>query len=118
MLARVIVDIQNSEVDKVFDYEIPIHLPVRLGDRVLVPFGNKKIEGYVVSLTEETDVPLDKLKQVIAILDQNPIIKPEMLSLMEYMTEKYHLRKIDVLRLCIPSQLRGGRVKKLLKLNV
>ena len=118
MLAKVIVDIQNSEVDKVFDYEIPIHLPVRLGDRVLVPFGNKKIEGYVVSLAEETNVPLDKIKQIVAILDENPIIKPEMLSLMEYMIEKYHLRKIDVLRLCIPSQLRGGRVKKLLKLNV
>ena len=42
MLAEVIVDIQNSEVDKVFDYGIPVNLPVQIGDRVLVPFGPKK----------------------------------------------------------------------------
>jgi primosomal protein N' (replication factor Y) len=44
-----------------------------------------------------------------------PVIGKEMLNLMHFMTEKYHLRKVDVLRLFIPSELRGGRVKELIK---
>lgn len=118
MLASVIVDIQNSEVDKIFDYGVPINLNVRLGDRVLVPFGPKKVEGYVVELKEQTNYDLSKIKDIIAILDENPVILPEMLELMQYMVENYHLRKIDALRLFVPSQLRGGRVKQLTRLEV
>ena len=119
MLAKVIVDIQNSEVDRVFDYGIPVNLPVRVGDRVLVPFGPKKIEGFVIGEHSEDDasVDLNKIKDIISILDECPIIKPEMLALMDKMTQAYHLRKIDVLRLFIPSKLRGGRVKKLERLS-
>lgn len=36
-----------------------------------------------------------------------------MLALMNFMTKAYHLRKVDVLRLFIPSQMRGGKVKEL-----
>ena len=119
MLAKVIVDIQNSEVDRVFDYGIPINLPVRVGDRVLVPFGPKRIEGFVIGTHDEVSasVALDRIKDIICVLDDCPIIKAEMIELMEYMTSRYHLRKIDVLRLFIPSKLRGGRVKKLERLG-
>lgn len=119
MLAQVIVDIQNSEVDKVFDYGVPINIPVQVGDRVLVPFGPKKIEGFVIGVhkDEDANVSLEKVRDIISVLDESPIIKPEMISLMNLMTEAFHLRKIDVLRLFIPSKLRGGRVKKLERLG-
>lgn len=119
MLAKVIVDIQNGEVDRVFDYGIPLVLPVQIGNRVLVPFGPKKIEGFVIGIHSEDDsiVALDKIKDIISILDDCPIIKPEMIELMDFMTSTYHLRKIDVLRLFIPSKLRGGKVKKLERLG-
>ncbi|MBQ8749232.1 MAG: primosomal protein N' [Clostridia bacterium] len=113
MIARVIVDVLASEVDRIFDYEVPVQLNVEVGHRVLVPFGVKKIEGYVIELTSTSEYEISKLKQIICILDEVPIIKKEMISLMDFMCYKYHLRKIDVLRLCIPSQLRGGKVKPL-----
>lgn len=46
MIYKVIVDISNSEVDRVFDYRS--NFPLSPGDRVLVPFGKRKIEGYVI----------------------------------------------------------------------
>ena len=113
MIAKVIVDVLASEVDRVFDYEVPVQLNIEVGHRVLVPFGVKKIEGFVISLSETSEYEISKLKQIICILDETPIIKPEMLKLMDFMCYKYHLRKIDVLRLCIPSGLRGGKVKPL-----
>ncbi len=118
MYAQVIVDILNSEVDKEFDYGIPINLAVRLGDRVLVPFGNKQIEGFVVGFSDKVDYDPNKVKDIIAILDEEPIIKPEMLELMNILVDKYFLRKIDALRLFIPSALLGGKVKKLMRLAV
>ena len=66
MIAEVIVDVMSSEVDRVFDYEIPSSLSdITKGYRVGVPFGNRKIEGYVVNIKRSTDCPKDKLKSII-----------------------------------------------------
>ncbi|MDE6200968.1 MAG: primosomal protein N' [Clostridiales bacterium] len=116
MIAKVIVDISASEVDRVFDYRA-IDCAVR-GSRVTVPFGRQTTEGYVIDITENTDVPQDKLKAIISVIDDRPIVSEEFLSLCDYMTERFHLRKIDVFRLFLPAKMRGGRIKALQKIFV
>ena len=111
MIAKVIVDIKNSEVDKVFEYIIPDSLDVQNGSFVRVPFGPRTIEGFVISTSEESEYDADKLKPIKELLSDVPLIKEELLHLMDYMTERYHLRKVDVLRLFLPSELRNGKVK-------
>jgi primosomal protein N' (replication factor Y) len=115
MIAEVIVEVSNAEVDKVFDYKIPNFLLEKdlVGYRVLVPFGPRKIEGYIINQKETTKVASDKLKEIIKLIDENQVILPEMISLMNFMTEKFHLKKVDVLRLFIPSEMRGEKVKPL-----
>ncbi len=113
MIAKVIVDISASEIDRVFDY-IAIDDAVR-GSRVLVPFGNRSIEGYVIDFAESSDVPPEKLKSIQSVLDDRPIVSEEFLALCDYMTARFHLRKIDVFRLFLPSKMRGGRIKSLEK---
>ena len=113
MIARVIVDISSSQVDRVFDYSA-IDGAVR-GSRVLVPFGARNIEGYVIDLAESTDVPPDKLKSIYSLLDDRPIVSEEFLALCDYMTARFHLRKIDVFRLFLPAKMRGDRIKALEK---
>lgn len=115
MIAEVIVDISNSEVDRVFDYSFGGAPGVLRGCRVAVPFGNREIEGYVINIKDDTNVPKDKLKSVARVLDGYPVITEEEFDLMAFMREKYRLRIVDVLRLFIPSQMRGGRVKELKK---
>lgn len=110
MVAEVIADISSSEIDRIFDYEIG-SLEIGAGFRVLVPFGRFETEGYVVAVKEKSEYP--NLKPIIRALDDKAVISEEMLALMDYMTDRYHLRKADVLRLFIPSQMRGGRVKEL-----
>lgn len=113
MIARVIVDISSSQVDRVFDYSA-IDGAVR-GSRVLVPFGARNIEGYVIDLAESTDVPPEKLKSIYSLLDDRPIVSEEFLALCDYMTARFHLRKIDVFRLFLPAKMRGDRIKALEK---
>lgn len=109
MVYEVIVDISNSEIDKVFDYHSPFDVDV--GYRVLVPFGRRQIEGFVIGKKEHADTHHD-IKDIIMKLDDYPVILPEMVALARHMS-KSNLRFIDCLRLFIPAKLRGGRVKVL-----
>lgn len=111
MFYEVIVDISNSEVDKVFDYHAPFN--VEVGHRVLVPFGRRQVEGFVVAKKETSNCRYD-VKDIILKLDEYPVILPEMIELARYMATK-NLRLIDCLRLFVPAKLRGGRVKVLKK---
>lgn len=117
MFAEIIVDVLSSEVDRVFDYNIPSSLDtLQIGDRVLVPFGNRKIEGYVISTKDTTDCPMDKVKSIISILDDEPLIKPELIKLIKYMKDKLYLRLLDGIRLAIPSQVRSGVKDKFVRI--
>lgn len=121
MIAEVIVDVLSSEVDRVFDYNIPSSFDyLTAGYRVLVPFGNRKIEGYIISIKSTTDCPEDKLKSIISVCDAKPLILPEIIELIKYMKEKLYLRLIDGIRLSVPSQVRNGvdyKVEKIVTLN-
>ncbi|HEY8424005.1 MAG TPA: primosomal protein N' [Clostridia bacterium] len=113
MIAEVIVDINHSNVDKVFEYLNPENIPI--GSRVYIPFGSRYIEGYIIGQKQNPEYDFSKLKKIIKPLDEIPVISGEMLSLMNYMTKRYNVKKVDALRLFIPAQLRGGRIKALTK---
>ncbi|MDR0426579.1 MAG: primosomal protein N' [Clostridiales bacterium] len=114
MIAEVIVDISTAEVDRVFDYRLPDTLKVGLGQRVLAPFGRMTVEGFIIALKETSEIP-DKLKDIIEPLDDYAVVSTELLGLLDFMTAQYHLRKVDVLRLFIPAEMRRGRIKELNK---
>lgn len=116
MFAEVIVDILNSNVDKVFDYKIPEDLFLEKGWRVVVPFGNRVIDGIVINIKESSLLSENKLKNIIRKKDEMPLILPEMLDLVHFMTGRYNIKLVDALRLFIPSELRTGKVKPLKKI--
>lgn len=109
MIAEIIVDVLNSEVDRVFDYKLST--PASVGSRVLVPFGSRKLEGYILSIKQNSDMPEHKLKNVISVED-NGILLPEMVKLIDYMVTTFNLRKIDAIRLMLPSGLRNNKIKQ------
>lgn len=109
MIAEIIVDILNSEVDKIFDYIA--NEDIKIGQRVLVPFGNRTVEGYVINIKQTSSCDKSKLKSVIKALDKYPVIIPEMLELSKFLVKKYNLRVMDTLRLFLPSGMRKDKVK-------
>lgn len=112
-IAKVIVDIASSNVDKIFDYLMDE--PYLVGQRVLVPFGNRKIEGLIISITDETDYDISKLKSIIAPLDPMAVITPEQLTLAEFMKDTFYIGYADCIRLFLPPELRSGKVGDVFK---
>ena len=110
--ANVIVDISASEVDRLFSYAVPEGLSLLPGHQVSVPFGPRKVEGFVVSLSDTTKVPPEKIRSVLGLVRPEPVILPEMMELALWMKERYLCNLVDALRLMLPAEMRGARVRE------
>ena len=113
MFAKVIVDIASSLVDKVFDYQFDSADNYKIGMRVLVPFANRVIEGYIIEITDTPAYDKDKIKRIIRPLENFPCILEEQLKIAGFMKEKYNIGMCDALRLFLPAEMRSGKVKEL-----
>ena len=111
--AKIIIDQDAKALDREFVYVIPDYLEVTFGERVVVPFGGRVLEGFVVDITDKTDYDISKIKSIIRTVDGFAVIKKEMLSLMHYMADNLHLKLASILRLFLPSEMRTGKVKEL-----
>ncbi|OQB25035.1 MAG: Primosomal protein N' [Firmicutes bacterium ADurb.Bin182] len=113
MFAQVIIDISHSKLDRTFTYAVPEGMSVQRGHRVLVPFGrgSKPVEGFVLSLTNEP--PQDVMvKQILKTMEPYTVLSDEQLELALWISRSYHCVLVEALRLMIPAQLRGSRVKE------
>ena len=112
MIAEVIVDVLSSSVDKVFDYIVPKNLNVRVGDRVDVPFGARKIDGFVINIKQTSSYDKTKLKSILSKKDAQPLLSENMVRLCFFMKNKFYLRLADTIRLFLPPMVRNGKVKE------
>ncbi len=104
MFAKVVVDISNDAVDRVFDY-LAIE-GTEVGMRVRVPFNNRSVLGYVLSLSETSAYDETKIKPIIKNLESVPKIKREIIDLCLYLCEHFFLRMADCIKLALPSCVR------------
>lgn len=111
LYAQVIVDIVHENVAHTFTYRIPDGMTLTAGQRVEVPFGRMRKEGVVLSLTQETDVPPEKLRDILRPLEDYAAICPALLTLAQQMADDVHCPLAETLRLMLPAQMRGGRIQ-------
>ena len=112
MIAEVIVDVLSSNVDKVFDYKVPEGMNVVVGDRVDVPFGPRKVDGFVINIKDTSSYDTTKLKDIISKKDAQPLLSQNMVRLCFFMKQKFYLRLADTIRLFLPPVIRNGSVKQ------
>jgi len=112
MIAEVIVDVLSSNVDKVFDYGIPKDMNVVVGERVDVPFGNRKVDGFVINIKQTSQVPKDKLKDILNKKDAQPLLSQNKIRLCFFMKSRFYLRLADTIRLFLPPVVRNGSIKE------
>ena len=110
--AEVIVDLSAEAVDRRFTYAVPEGLSLVPGMLVTVPFGPRTLDGFVVRLTDACALPPEKVKPVIKAVRPEPVVLPELMALADWMHDRYLCNLVDALRLMIPSELRGGRVRE------
>lgn len=113
MFASVIIDQDAKALDRVFTYRIPDGQNILPGMRVIVPFGQQTLQGFVIGLKETTSLDDKKIKSIYHAVEDYAVIKPELIALMEYMCDAFHLRQTSVLRLFLPTEMREGKIKEL-----
>lgn len=105
--ASVAVENTAYSFDKLFDYLIPESLAdkVRAGCRVLVGFGrgSRKRQGFVFSVSEDFCDDGIKLKPVLEVLDEEPVLTEEMLELASFVADRTFCTLFDAARSFLPS---------------
>ncbi len=113
LFAKVIIDQDAKALDKDFEYSVPEDMQVCVGERVIVPFGSRYLQGFIVGLSDKCSYNADKVKPITRKIENFPVIKKEMLELMFYMADKLHLKLASCLRLFLPSEMRTDKIKEL-----
>ena len=100
MIADIIINITAKRLQQTFTYLVPPELPVRIGSRVLVPFGRRREEGIVLALREETgEASPYVLKPIEAILSSQAGFQEEMIKTAVWISQYYLCSLSDALRL-------------------
>ncbi|MCL2361141.1 MAG: primosomal protein N' [Defluviitaleaceae bacterium] len=100
-------------MDRLFHYRVPEGLLLQVGQRVWVPFGmgKKPIVGYVIRFSGDLpdDVPSGRVKEILSICEDYPVLTAVSLALALWMKEKYYTTLAACIRCIIPATKADGR---------
>ncbi len=106
MYAKVIVDITNEKLDKVFEYHIPSELEGLLcvGMEVILPFGNgnREISGYIIDICESCEYDPEKVKDILRPAEKKMAIEGKLVALAAWMKKHYGGTMIQALKTVLP----------------
>lgn len=113
MVAQVLVGIKTSHIDQTFSYKIPDFIidKIKIGSRVLVPFGKQKLEGFVIDILDQIDVDYD-LKEIIELIDLKPVLSSELLKLGKWMQGKTLCTLVTAYQTMLPNFMKAGNSAK------
>lgn len=94
---------------RTFLYEIPVRL--ELPARVTVPFRQREVQGFIVALHEEKPASL-KVRQVSKVLDENPLIRPDIFKLCRWISDYYMAPLGEVLKGALPPAITPKHVDR------
>jgi primosomal protein N' (replication factor Y) len=99
---------------QLFDYLPGVQgVSPRAGQRVLVPFGRRKVIGVIVEIDDKSDLPFDKLAEVISWPDgDQTVLVDETLELLKWCWRYYKHAPGEVVFNALPPLLRkaDGRI--------
>lgn len=117
VLADVLVEVVAKTTDKTFTYRISKDMKAEVGMRVLVPFGKRNVEGFIVKLYDE--IKLDYVvKDVIKLIDDKPVLNEEMLELGKYISKKTLSPLTISYQTMLPSALKAREKARINKKKV
>lgn len=112
MVCECLVELEHVFIDKTFTYKInKEQLPLlKVGMRVVVPFGKQTLEGFILKIYENKDVSLEnKLKEIISIVDTYPILNEELLTLGKYISKTTLCSLMTSYQAMLPKALKAKK---------
>ncbi|MDP2805409.1 MAG: primosomal protein N' [Gallionellaceae bacterium] len=104
-ILRIALDVPLSTL---FDYLVDENLQVKIGQRVLVPFGRKQMVGIVMEVVEKSDFAVDRIKPITQLLADVPPLAEEVLTLLRFCSDYYHHPLGLTVMAALPSRLRAA----------
>jgi primosomal protein N' (replication factor Y) len=102
----------DTPLKRLFDYLPPAEAlfpaPLEPGTRVRVPFGRQRLVGIVMEAADSSEVPLERLKPILEVLDSRPVLDASAMALLRWAAEYYHHPIGEVLSTALPKALRTG----------
>ena len=105
IIASVAIENSTNSFDMAYDYLVnEKDSNLKPGCRVLVPFGkvNKCRQGIVMSVSR-SDRSTDKLKNIMQVIDEKPILSDEMIKLIEWLKERTFCTLFDAAKTILPA---------------
>ena len=111
----IIIDISHENLDKTYQYAIPdefLSLAV-IGAPVIVPFGmgNRTINGYIVGLSNEPKISVEKIKPISSVIEGAPVIESHLIYLAYWIKETFGGTINDALKTVMPVK-KAVRIKE------
>lgn len=110
-LLEVFIEYKFQQLNRPFTYLYHGPLHPKKGMRVKVPFQKQSLIGYItqVTPTEDPQTLIDQspysIVSISEILDREPILTEELLSLADYLTSRFFTSKIALLQAMLPQSL-------------
>jgi len=92
-----------------FTYEAPDNLSASaaIGKRVWVPFGNRRLVGYIVGLVDKTSVK--NIRPMYSVIDEEPVLSIDLLNTAKWISEYYFCSWGEAIEAALPPALKKGK---------
>ncbi|MGD8391576.1 MAG: primosomal protein N', partial [Desulfobacterales bacterium] len=92
-------------VYQTFTYSVPLYLSpfIAVGKRVLVPFGQRRVTGYIMGSASEAEP--SEIKHILDVLDHDPLFPSSMLAFFQWISDYYKHPIGDVIKSALPGGL-------------
>lgn len=103
-IIRVALDVPLSTL---FDYVVSDDMQLKIGQRVVVPFGRKQVLGLAIEWAERSELSIDRIKPVTQALDDVPPLPQDLLTLLRFCSDYYHYPFGMTALSALPARLRA-----------
>lgn len=95
-------------VNGTFTYAVPAKWEekVRIGMRVVVPFGNKKLYTGIITLIHTLQPSLYEAREIVEPLDESPVLRRPQYKFWEWISDYYMCTVGEVYQAAVPSGLK------------
>lgn len=118
MYVSVLTQIGVKAVDQTFFYHVPKLLEnnIKIGVRVRIPFGNMILDGFALGISDNSSYDNSKIKDIINVIDEEPVLNKEMLLLGKYMSDNLLASLSSCYQVMLPKALKA-EVKSNIKIK-
>ncbi|MGC9337984.1 MAG: DEAD/DEAH box helicase family protein, partial [Candidatus Cloacimonadia bacterium] len=110
MYVEIAIPINNPNT---FIYSLPKGIRPKIGQRVLVEFNYRFETGIIIGLPQKVDVAKEKIKEVLEIIDESPIVNKELFMLAKWITDYYRCPIGIVLKAMLPAGINVNTIQKI-----